>query len=658
MSLSLPNYSGEFFDLSIPSTNDPFGNLHNTGILKYGINFPLEKFIKELEKIIEGESDDKTKKRELRLVFLNHCNTIPCLQIFFTSLCNYLNGKDGTEQQHLTYFVVTAAGGNIIIVYAQLIMNIIDSYSKATSLDTATSLATFNSSLTPTNNLLLTILLTKIPNIDRLGIVRLIVAHFESDLEKLKQIAESPTSDCDFKLSPNKYGLSYEIETARAARKLQQLEVDEVATRRMVSMGSNPRCPSFIRGIQAGFLLFRVKSLIDCNASYTQQYTPAELKSYKNSCPPDLQKLYPQIITRTHLDDIKDNANCLKYLQHLYEKKEAIKNMTQLTINEVVEYELAGVSKQSNADGSIYEPKPAENKTEAIIRYIRRITETMNADIEQKWQHEKEQAGLTYESAWANFESLNNIINCHNNRIPNLAAQIVILFLNFPMFNSEYILDKLIVRFNKIYSSECTMLPADVLLVPSQYADLCYYPLVPTKNQLEDIMHSSLGFPDGVRITINALVSDQKQQINIRDIDLGALENMEAEATQEQQGRKRTQASALIDADSMSDDSISSISDDSISDDSMSDDEKNKGPRRYFVNVKRPRREKPETQGGYNKGKKKFTFKKKIVKKTNEKLKTKSKKTRRQKNLRKVTLKHKKPRKHKSIKHKYRKHKL
>jgi hypothetical protein len=334
---------------------------------------------------------------------------------------------------------------------------------------------------------------------------------------------------------------------------------------------------------------------------------------------------------------MKDNANCLKYLQHLYEKKEAIKKMTQLTINEVVEYEMAGVSKQSNADGSISEViKPAENKTEAIIRYIRRITETMNAYIEQKWQHEKEQEGLIYESAWSNFESLNNIINCHNNRIPNLAAQIVILFLNFPMFNSENILDELIVRFNKLYSSKCTMLPADVLLVPSQNADLCYHPLVPTKNQLEDIMHSSLGFPDGVRITINALVSDQKQQINIRDIDLGALINMEAEATQEQQGRKRTRASASIDADSMSDDSMS--------DNSMSDVEE--------------KRQRLETQGGYNKGKKKFTLKKKIVKKTNEKLKTKSKKTRRQKNLRKVTLKHKKPRKHKSIKHKYRKHKL
>jgi hypothetical protein len=642
MSLSLPNYSGEFFDLSIPSTNDRFGQLHNTGILKYGINFPLEKFIKELEEIVKGESDDKTNKRELRLAFLQYCDTNPCLQFFFTSLCNYLNGKDGTGQQHLTYFVVTAAGGNIIIVFAQLIMNIIDSYSSAASLDTFNS-DLFESLLTPTNKLLLPILLTKIPNIDRLGIVRLIVAHFESYLEELKQIAESPTSDCDFKLSPNKSTLGSEIETARAARKLQQLEVDRAdtaASPNMVPAGSNPDCPPSIHDIKAGFLLFRVKSLIDCHDSYKQQHTPAELKSYKNSCPPDLQKLYPQIITQKHLDDIKDNAMCLKYLQHLYEKKEAIKNMTQLTINEVVKYELAGVSKQSNADGSISEViKPAENKTEAIIRYIRRITETMNAYIEQKWQHEKEQEGLIYESAWSNFESLNNIINCHNNRIPNLAAQIVILFLNFPMFNSEDILDKLIVRFNEEYGSECTMLPADVLLVPSQYTKLCYYPLLPTKKQLEDIMGSSLGFPDGVRITINALVSDQKQQINIRDIDLVALEKMEAEAIPEQEGRKRMLASDSSDADSMSDDSMSY--------DSMSDDS-----RRPRYVAKRPK------LGGYNKGKKKFTLKKKIVKKTNEKLKTKSKKTRRQKNLRKVTLKHKKPRKHKSIKHKYRKHKL
>ena len=681
--LTLPNYSGEFFDLSIPSTNDKFGAMHNIGINSYGINFPLEKFIKELEEIINGESDDKTKKRKLRLSFLKFCK-IPLLESFFTSLCNYLNGKSGSGEQHIAYFVVTAAGGNIIIVFAQLIMNIIDSYRAAAAATAASALDMFNSLLMPTNKRLITILLTKIPNIDSLSIVRLIVAHFESDLEKykeLKEIAESPTSDCDFKLSPNKSNLSFDIDMAGVVRRIQQLEVEQADTAATQSIRSNPCGPPSRYGIKAGFLLFRIKSLIDCRFSYTQQHTPAELKLFKNACASvtKYKDLYPQIITQQHLKDADRegvNSNCLKYLEHLYEKKETIKDMTQLTINEAIEYELVGVSKQSNADGSTFATiPPAINKTEAIIRYIRRITETMNAYIQQKW--EPTQEGLTYQSVWSNFESLNNIINCHTNRIPYLAAQIVIQFLNYPDFNSENILDNLIESFNKKNGSNCTMLPVDVLLVPSkEYTDLCYHPLVPIKQFIEATMHSSLGFPDGVRITINALVSDDKQKINIRDIDLEALNEMEKQASPEEDKRQRQpqrdeqqrqrqrdeqQQQRLRDDPNTTklrrDDKTKSVDRDRDTESDDSDDSDDSDNSDYGYGRM--------GRGGYNRGKKKFTLKNKkmvknikVVKKTQEKLKTKPKKTRRQKNLRKVTLKHKKSRKHKSMKHKQRQNKI
>ena len=82
-----PSYAGEFFDLSITSINNDYGALHNIGVMLYGINFPLEKFIKELRMIISESADDKTTKREARLAFLEHCNSLPALQNLFSLFC-------------------------------------------------------------------------------------------------------------------------------------------------------------------------------------------------------------------------------------------------------------------------------------------------------------------------------------------------------------------------------------------------------------------------------------------------------------------------------------------------------------------------------------------------------------------------------------------
>ena len=101
-----PSYAGEFFDLSITSINNDYGALHNIGVMLYGINFPLEKFIKELEMILKdeaGATDDKALKRAKRLDFLKHCNSLPEIQTFFEQFCNYLNGKDGDGKQYHSF---------------------------------------------------------------------------------------------------------------------------------------------------------------------------------------------------------------------------------------------------------------------------------------------------------------------------------------------------------------------------------------------------------------------------------------------------------------------------------------------------------------------------------------------------------------------------
>ena len=226
------------------------------------------------------------------------------------------------------------------------------------------------------------------------------------------------------------------------------------------------------------------------------------------------------------------------------------------------------------------------------------------------------------------------------------------------------------------------MPPADVIIVPSENPNLCYYPLEPIKEIIEKTLYSQLGYPDGVRITINAILSDQS--IDMEEINLVYLNAIEADSItrqervqqqQQQQAEEQERKKLLkndrgygatginIKSNKPIGNRQNSLRDeeDEEDDEDDEDDEEDKTEKKLEM-TERGRRKwlvrGYKKKGGKKYYKKNITLKKKIVKKTNEKLKTKSKKTRRQKNLRKVTLKHKKPRKHKSIKHKYRKHKL
>ena len=128
------NESGELFDLSVPTLNNSFGEKHIFGTIKYGISFPLNKFIEELTMILkDGEGDDKSIKRERRLLFLEHCNSNEIIQHYFTIFTNYLNGggsvvKWFNKQYHDQNIIFTVAGGNIITLFAQLLINMVDCF--------------------------------------------------------------------------------------------------------------------------------------------------------------------------------------------------------------------------------------------------------------------------------------------------------------------------------------------------------------------------------------------------------------------------------------------------------------------------------------------------------------------------------------------------
>jgi hypothetical protein len=126
-------FSGEMFDLTATSFNNDYGEAHNIAVMTYGINLPITKFKEELQKIATTTSDDKSDKRTVRLYFLTSCEGCLEASILFTLYCNYLNGGGSSStpenwiaDQYKSFMVITAAGGNIIILFAQLIVNMID----------------------------------------------------------------------------------------------------------------------------------------------------------------------------------------------------------------------------------------------------------------------------------------------------------------------------------------------------------------------------------------------------------------------------------------------------------------------------------------------------------------------------------------------------
>ena len=128
---------GELIDIVAYALNTLFGKEHIENMLKHGINFTLDKIIRELEMLVDDETSDKKAKRLERLEFLRFCKTNPYIMYFFSIFCNYLNGGGNEDSEGFTgvgqynsNMVLTVAGGNIVTIFAQLIVNMIDSYHK------------------------------------------------------------------------------------------------------------------------------------------------------------------------------------------------------------------------------------------------------------------------------------------------------------------------------------------------------------------------------------------------------------------------------------------------------------------------------------------------------------------------------------------------
>ena len=101
--------------------------------IRYGTASPLNKYIDELRRILDKtlDTDDKGPKRQMRLDFLEFCNGNIFIRTLFQLFTAYLNGGGSRgsdrrfhfEQYENQLHLVSVAGGNVFILFAQLLLN-------------------------------------------------------------------------------------------------------------------------------------------------------------------------------------------------------------------------------------------------------------------------------------------------------------------------------------------------------------------------------------------------------------------------------------------------------------------------------------------------------------------------------------------------------
>jgi hypothetical protein len=464
--------SGEFFDLTITSRNNKFGEEKIYYSTKYGISLPIEKYIDELEMIKKNSQDDKSDKRENRLQFLQQCSGQPRIKQAFSIFCEIINGGgdeyrpvpdnlQATRQsrQYTNKVILTVAGGNIIILFAKLLQNII-----------AVDNIIF---LTKTNKDIITELSFRIPNTTHENIFQDLQSQAQSmvlqsqaqSITSIKEIANNPLSDFDYNLLPN----------------IGQLP---------------PPNPSD----KEGFVLMRVKSYVHCKAKPCEIETPLEIKKSKEDCYKRLKdqdgasellsRLYPQMIQKSDENKVPPESECLKYIKWLLEKKKNIEMATRQNIDTVIDYYYYTQFKNKF-------PTPNQSnivEIESAILYLSTVTENLN-----KYIKEWEKQNLNYKLD--DFSSLEKITQ---SPLIELASGIIIQFLNSSIYKTEQILDKL--------ALECPnyRFPPSMLTFISSDRDLTSA-LSRAKSILNLVRYSNYGFPDGINITINAIKTSSNQ---------------------------------------------------------------------------------------------------------------------------------------------------
>ena len=532
--------SGELFDLTVPSINNEFGWHKIWYSLQYGISFPLEKMIEELEMIMANTADDKSAKRQARLDFLKIFQGSDIFENYFQKFCNYINGGDGTCQYDTT-IILAVSGGNIITCFAQAIRNIYENYVEQGG--NYGGLITFNKICADDAGYINDIA-TAVRELD------------QDDWDSIVEISEKSYSDFDYNLLPNLFPKHRDNLCRGQSKRL----------RNVTAIGSNYQDNS-LDDIQnaaeaarasAGFLLFRIKSIIIAQEQGRQSQPPGSRSAcwnYLNA--EEYQSLFPQGVQENIKEKVEAQADtdgkkqdCLNYINFLLNKKRTIQQETSYNIDNIVSLFVDGKIHDTvhvnGRDVVVQHPtfliNPRISKLNAIVEYLHSTCYHLNIFIGhwltnslrgRRFSIGGDYRTLNTDRAIDLFSSLNTLLNGTDGDpiISRLATSVMDYFLNNPEVNTEAILDnRASARFALCpRGASCQPLPASkVTLVPNSPSIMD--PLRAVYATLQEQLYDELGLPDGVHVTINAIETDKGRRGQDGELTIDNLKETEQQA--------------------------------------------------------------------------------------------------------------------------------
>ena len=568
--------SGEFYDISIPTYTNKFGEKYIKCIWENGINIPLSKHIDELNDIITNSKDDKSDKRIKRLNFLKMCYKINNLKEIFILFSNLLNGGGSNDSELYKEFplitescqfkqyrdsqklVLTCAGGNIITIFAQFVYIIWDNEFEKIGEINKFILNHFASKLNTTGTVILNSIKEEIIN--------------EIDKEIVEELANKSYSDFDFKITPNKI-VDKSIIT--------DYEANTTANLPLQHQRSNDT---------EGFLLLRSKSAMNCMSTKLKNFkrentglacdqAKAKNKSEDGEgmdvddnlllVPQTIQKnffnkewlqdnfILPKDLQEEESDKVdeileefenlfkgedsfeekfeilKDNIfklekinknqkftnflRCFSHLLNLYKKKLEIGRQTQVNVNTILS--IVGKKDKFSSEDLIV-------KYEIIIKYLYGITKCLNKFIELNMEEFDEIDNIN--ESYFNITTLLLLKDGKPNKVARFMAKVLQYLVTDPIFENKQILKKL--QSCYVPDPPCKYLqPSN----PKIYSYLSQKNKEPTEteklereslNELYNLLNNRFNeIPNGLRIVINVIKQNNRELIAVNEKELDKI---------------------------------------------------------------------------------------------------------------------------------------
>ena len=518
--------SGEMFDLSIGSFNNPFGYEKIIYMGCEGFSAGLGKYIDELEKMsnpkIAKQNPKKEQKRRKRLEFLELCDENDDLRFLFTKLMQYINGiQNSVDEFDNNPVVVTVAGGNIYTIFAGLILGI--HKNEKSVVDFASWLVSVRRHPTISKKLV--------------GLCNYIVKTGFSDLDfnllPSKTTAEShylDENDCDYLEDEDEddgeYDEEYDgeydgeydddddgefYEKGEDFSKYQEEEEEEEEdafskyrdkydssdSDSFVSDRSSSSSEDEMHGDSKGFVLFRIKTAQELYWDYSAHIRDVDGchyladtfgEEYRPGAPDKLEiinKNIKQLKKGRHNSHIKQQIKrCETYLKEMKLQRDANDQLTKHNAKKLVEL-------LSRNDGG------STSKYVLLARYLNQVSNWMNQYIRLDSD--------AYQINPLAFQSVETIVS--DTKLIELAAKITSAYANDPTMLIESWTDYL----NEEHDENVNV-PASVFMPRSAPG------LAPAKRILQTNRFGELPFPDGIRISLNSVITDGPST-NISDND-------------------------------------------------------------------------------------------------------------------------------------------